>query len=112
MQNMFTSISKWKKKFASNLKKETIQKKCGACFSVIGRGKNHRCTKQHLLTNLNSSIDEKTKDHVVAALLQEKLTISKSECDSISSMSLSRVKGKPMAISVGSSSQSSCEKVH
>ena len=79
---MFNDIPQFVSKFdqkkiikkSTNVKTQNNEKRCSQCFSLISRGKRHKCNKTSLVQNLTKSIsgldDIRQKEHVVSKLIQ------------------------------------------
>lgn len=91
------------------VKVQNQEKRCSQCFSIISRGKKHKCHRTGLVENLTDSVDRlddtKLKEQVVSKLLK-KIATSKNNLDDTSknkrdiSVSLSQNRGKLLNVTL------------
>ena len=81
--------------------KNTAIKLCGACFTTLGKGLPHQCTKTSRYENLKEMSQGKTSEQLAASLLSEKVHNSSS-----GEVILSTFTGHPLKVEVSPSTSS------
>ena len=78
-----------------------ILKLCKHCLSVIGRGKEHNCSKTSFYKNVNELVDngpEKSDEKIASKILRNKMHDGTKK---ITELHLTQEKGLPMNITIG-----------
>ena len=72
-------------------------KKCNSCFSNIGPGLKHLCTRKEMIKNVTSSLTPRAKEQVCSALLKD---ISNSDIEKDNAALTLATQGRPIKVSL------------
>lgn len=93
-------------KKSTNIKKDSVKKRCYKCLSPIGKGLKHKCTGETALSNIKNNVfekNEKQKEHLVVDILKDRVPAknnfeNSSNSENDRKIMLSHKHGKPIAV--------------